>query len=59
MAARLGGKSSTCLGGMRGYAHEGKPPMIGTTRLPFAGHPTLEDWIVFDRVGVRAQEYRS
>ena len=59
VTARWGGQSSTCRGGMLGHGHEGKPPsMIVKTRLPFAEHPIVEEWTVFDRVGVRAQAYR-
>lgn len=53
-------EGSTRAGGALGDAPEGRPVfMMGVSHLRFAGERIVEEWMVFDEVGVLAQAYRA
>jgi predicted ester cyclase len=60
VAVRWVFEGTTQPGGVLGECPAGKPVfMMGVSHMRFAGSRIVEEWMVFDEVGVLAQAYRN
>jgi predicted ester cyclase len=60
VAVRWVYEGTTQSGGVLGECPVGKPVfMMGISHMRFAGDKIVEEWMVFDELGVLSQAYRS